>query len=194
MVAADAVVAGAAMVAAGAAASVVVVVAGLVAAEGAVASVVAAAAGSASGSVASGSGSVAAGSGSVAAGAVVARGARGAAHPGERAACAKSHNPTAGLTKDSLSCDRPLAGCEFKVAFESKAAMQSLCDSCPVEARRGEGRWTPDSHAWGRECRSSTYRPDGPRRSEKAYLRILARRISSREGEYRANYLGNQEL
>jgi hypothetical protein len=44
--------------------------------------------------VASGSGSVAAGSGSVAAGV-------GVADPGARAACAKSHDLTAGLTKDS---------------------------------------------------------------------------------------------
>ena len=51
---------------------------------GAAASVVAVAAGSASGS-----------------GSVVARVARVAAHPGERAACAKSHDLTAGLTKNS---------------------------------------------------------------------------------------------
>jgi len=85
--------AAAAVVAAGAAASVGAVVAGLLAAEGAVASVVAAAAGSASGS------------GSVAAGSVVgrvARVARVAAHPGERAACAKSHDLTAGLTEDAV--------------------------------------------------------------------------------------------
>jgi hypothetical protein len=71
------------MVAAGAAASVVAVVAGAVAAEGA-ASVVAVVAGSASGS------------GSVAAGAVVGRVAQPAVFPGERAACAKSHDLTAG--------------------------------------------------------------------------------------------------
>jgi hypothetical protein len=67
-----------------AAASVVAVVAGLLAAEGAVASVVAAAAGLASGL------------GSVAAGSLVAQVARVAAHPGERAACAKSKDLTAG--------------------------------------------------------------------------------------------------
>ena len=82
------------MLAAGVPASVVAVVSGLLAAEVAVASVVAvafvvavaAAAGSASGSMTT--------SGSVA-GETVA-----AAHPGERAACAKSHDLTAGLTKD----------------------------------------------------------------------------------------------
>ena len=70
----------------------VAAVAGFMAAEvvaaGAAAAEVAAAAGSASGS------------GSVAAGSVVARVARVAAHPGERAACAKSHDLTAGLTNE----------------------------------------------------------------------------------------------
>jgi len=86
---------------------VVAAVAGSVAAVAAAASVVAAAAaaGSASGSVAVGSGSglAAAESGS---GSVVARVARVAAHPGERAACAKSHDLTAGLTKDSCAAAR----------------------------------------------------------------------------------------
>jgi hypothetical protein len=90
--------AGVPMLAAGVAASVVAVVAGLLDAEVAVASVVAvvalasvvavaAAAGSASGSMTT--------SGSVAGGTVP------AAHHGERAACAKSRDLTAGLTKDS---------------------------------------------------------------------------------------------
>ena len=74
-------VAAAAEVAAGAVAAGVAAV-GAVAAEGA----------AAAGSVASGS---------VAAGSLAARVARAAAYPGERAACAKSHDLTAGLTKDS---------------------------------------------------------------------------------------------
>ena len=73
-----------------AAASVVAAVAGLLAAEvAAAAAVVVAAAGSVA------SGSVAAGLGL----------ARVAADPGERAACAKSHDLTAGLTKDSAKLD-----------------------------------------------------------------------------------------
>ena len=61
-----------------------------------------AAAGAAAAEVAAAAGS-ASGSGSVAAGSVVAR---VAAHPGERAACAKSHDLTAGLTKDSCAAAR----------------------------------------------------------------------------------------
>jgi hypothetical protein len=58
------------------------------------------AAGAAAAEVAAAAGSVA--SGSVAAWvAWVAQVARAAAHPGERAACAKSHDLTAGLTKES---------------------------------------------------------------------------------------------
>jgi addiction module HigA family antidote len=49
----------------------------------------------------------------VAGGSVVAR---VAAHPGGRAACAKSPPRTL------LSCDQPLAGYEFKVAFGSNSA------------------------------------------------------------------------
>jgi hypothetical protein len=65
----------------------------------------AAAAGTAAAEVAAAAGS-ASGSGSVAAGSVVAPVARVAAHPGERAACAKSHDLTAGLTKDSCAAAR----------------------------------------------------------------------------------------
>jgi hypothetical protein len=60
---------------------------------------VAAAAGSAAAEVAAAAGSAAAGS--VASGSVAARVARAAAYPGERAACAKSHDLTAGLTTGS---------------------------------------------------------------------------------------------
>jgi hypothetical protein len=77
--------AGAATLAAGAAAMVAAVVAAVVAVVAVVA--VAAAAGLASGSMTT--------TGTVAGGTVA------AAHPGERAACAKSHDLTAGLTKDS---------------------------------------------------------------------------------------------
>jgi hypothetical protein len=82
------VVAAGAEVAAGAAASVVAAVAGLLAAEVAAAAAVVAAAGS-----------VAAGSWAAWVAWLV-RAARAAAYPGERAACAKSHDLTAGLTKD----------------------------------------------------------------------------------------------
>jgi hypothetical protein len=85
-----AVVVGAAMLVAGAAASVVAAVADLLAAEVAVASVVALA------FVVAGAAAAASGSGWAAGGSVVL-----AAHPGERAAGAKSNDVTAGLTKDS---------------------------------------------------------------------------------------------
>jgi hypothetical protein len=98
MVAVDAAgAAGAAMVAAGSAASMVAVGLGLLPAEVAVASAVAVASVVA---VAAAAGSASA-SGSMTTSGPVAGGTVAAAHPGERAACAKSHDLTAGHTKHS---------------------------------------------------------------------------------------------
>ena len=59
-----------------------------------------------------------------------------AAHPGERAAGAKSHDLTAGLTKTFLSCAQLLAGCEFKVAL----SVRQPFPVCPKEPTQDRGR------------------------------------------------------
>jgi hypothetical protein len=94
----------------------------------AVASVVAvaAAAGSASGSMTT----------SVAGGTVtwgmVTWGTVAAAHLGARAACAKSHDQRPALPRTLLSCDQPLAGCEFRSPSGHSRRFDYLTATCAL--------------------------------------------------------------
>jgi hypothetical protein len=128
----------AAMVAARSAAEVAVVAGLLLAAEVAVASVVAVAfvvaVAAAAWSLAGGTMTGGTMTGGTVTRGTVTRGTEPAAHRGERAARAKSHDLTPASPRTLLSCDQPFAGCEFKVALGSnrEELTASICfPLCP---------------------------------------------------------------